>query len=430
MEIPERDLPPIADGRADPLGASIVDLAPDPAAWDAFVARSDPGSYLQTTAWAEVKRPNGWAALRFMGTTLPGRAAHPSGERPSSERPSSEAAPAGACPEPDGLALDIEDLALVDHLEEERSVPETEFGAQLLVRRPRLFPWAFAYAPRGPVLGRWDLPTLEAFTAAVRTALAAHPQAVSHVRIEPEIELDGPADQDGSFRRGLRHCGWRPGTPIQTTRTRRIDLGAPEEALWGDLRKKWRQYVSKARKSGVRVVDASEERLPEFYSIYQDTAKRAGFVIRTYDSYLETWRAFSKLGMARLLFAEDASGTGLATLFVLRVGDRVIEPWGGMTQAGADSRANYLLKWEAIRTSRELGARSYDMWGLSHEGIEYFKGGFGGREIAFVGAWDLVLDPAGRLAFDSAQSALDRVGRWRQGVRGNHARDARAEPGA
>ena len=85
--------------------------------------------------------------------------------------------------------------------------------------------------------------------------------------------------------------------------------------------------------------------------------------------------------MARLLMAEGPDGVGLATLFLLRVGDRVIEPYGGMTEAGAECRANYLLKWEAIRTSREQGATSYDMWGLSHEGIEHFKTGFGGREI-------------------------------------------------
>ena len=51
-----------------PIRPSIVDLAPDAAGWDAFVARSNPGSYLQTTAWAEVKAPNGWRPLRFIGT--------------------------------------------------------------------------------------------------------------------------------------------------------------------------------------------------------------------------------------------------------------------------------------------------------------------------------------------------------------------------
>ena len=188
--------------------------------------------------------------------------------------------------------------------------------------------------------------------------------------------------------------------------------------MWSDLRKKWRQYVNKARKAEVRVVDATLDRLPEFYSIYQETARRAGFVVRTYESYLAVWQAFARLGMARLLMAESADGVGLATLFLLRVGDRVIEPYGGMTAAGAESRANYLLKWEAINTSRERGAVSYDMWGLSHEGIEHFKTGFGGREIDYVGAWDLVLNPLGRLAFDGGQSMQDRIGRWKHGVRG------------
>jgi lipid II:glycine glycyltransferase (peptidoglycan interpeptide bridge formation enzyme) len=205
-------------------------------------------------------------------------------------------------------------------------------------------------------------------------------------------------------------------TPIQPPRTRQVDLRPDEAALWGDLRKKWRQYVNKARKSEVRVVDAPVERLPEFYSIYRETAKRAGFVIRTYESYLGVWQAFARLGMARLLMAEGPDGKGLATLFLLRVGDRVIEPYGGMTGAGADLRANYLLKWEAMRTSREQGATSYDMWGISHGGIEQFKTGFGGREIKYVGAWDLVLDPAGRLAYDTAQVFQDRIGAWRHGI--------------
>ena len=59
------------------LQASMVDLAPSTVAWDAFVSRSNPGSYLQTSAWAEVKAPNGWTPLRFMGSTIaaPGSAA-------------------------------------------------------------------------------------------------------------------------------------------------------------------------------------------------------------------------------------------------------------------------------------------------------------------------------------------------------------------
>ena len=382
-----------------PRRSPVVDMAPDTSTWDAFVGRCNPGSYLQTSAWAEVKSPNGWKPMWLMGSTMlasnSGAAAIASGPAPA---------------EPG-------EIGPADEHDAERSGAKCAFGVQLLVRKPRLFPWAFAYAPRGPVFECWNPVTTDAFTSALRGAVAAGPARISHVRIEPEIELGGPADVDGELRHALRRCGWRPGTPIQPPRTRQVDLRADESALWGDLRKKWRQYVNKARKSEVRVVDATVDRLPEFYSIYRETARRAGFVIRTYESYLGVWRAFERLGMARLLMAEGPDGVGMATLFLLRVGDRVVEPYGGMTPAGADSRANYLLKWEAMRTSREQGAASYDMWGISHEGIEHFKAGFGGREIKYVGAWDLVLDPAGRLAFDGAQTVQDRIGAWRHGIR-------------
>jgi lipid II:glycine glycyltransferase (peptidoglycan interpeptide bridge formation enzyme) len=97
-----------------------------------------------------------------------------------------------------------------------------------------------------------------------------------------------------------------------------------------------------------------------------------------------------------------------------------------MTQVGADSRANYLLKWEAIRTSREQGATSYDLWGLATGGIAHFKTGFGGREVRYIGAWDLTLDPVGRAIYESAVRARVRWARWRHGIRGSSSASAYA----
>jgi lipid II:glycine glycyltransferase (peptidoglycan interpeptide bridge formation enzyme) len=89
-----------------------------------------------------------------------------------------------------------------------------------------------------------------------------------------------------------------------------------------------------------------------------------------------------------------------------------------MTQAGADTRANYLLKWEAIRSSRAAGATTYDLWGLATGGIAHFKTGFGGREVRYIGAWDLVLDRLGRSVYGAATNARTRWARFRHGLPG------------
>ena len=327
-------------------------------AWDAFVQASDPGSYLQLGAWADVKRRNGWTARQVLA-----------------------AAPGGP------------------------------IGAQILIRQPRPMPWAFAYAPRGPITANWRPDAIRPFTVAARDVLRQAGR-ISHLRIDPEVEIDGPFDRDGSLREALRVAGWHPSPAIQPSSTRLIDLRADEDALWSDLRKKWRQYVNRARTLGVTIEDADESALGDFYRIYADTATRAGFRIRTEATYRDIWAAFAPLGLVRLLVARLPDGQPAATLFLHACGNRVVEAYGGMTAAGAESRANYLIKWEAIRSSRERGARVYDLWGLPNRGIEHFKAGFGGREVRYIGAWDLVLDGFGRAAFRLAQQLRDfRVGR-------------------
>ncbi|HYH91794.1 MAG TPA: peptidoglycan bridge formation glycyltransferase FemA/FemB family protein [Candidatus Saccharimonadales bacterium] len=334
-----------------------------PAGWDDFVEASEPGSYLQLSGWAAVKAVNGWTASRL----------HADG-------------------------------------------PDGPIGAQILVRRPRPLPWGFGYAPRGPVTAAWTPAAIEAFTEGIRRDLREGAGRVSHVRIDPEIEQDGPHDPDGLLRRALASAGWRPATPIQPSSTRAIDLAPDEEALWGDLRKKWRQYVNKARTAGIVVVEAEGDRLGEFYRIYRETADRAGFLIRAESAYRDIWEAYRPAGRSRLLFAQTAEGEPVATLFLVRAGPRVVEPYGGMTALGGESRANYLLKWEAIRTSREQGATSYDLWGLATGGIAHFKTGFGGREIRYIGAWDLVLDPLGRAVYEAAVRGRTWLARRRHGL--------------
>ena len=188
---------------------------------------------------------------------------------------------------------------------------------------------------------------------------------------------------------------------MQPPRTRIVDLAPAEDELRAALKKKHRQYVAKAERSGVTVerldgtADAATATaaLDDFYRIYTHTAERAGFVARARHYYERVWELFAPSGHASLSFA-TLDGERLATLFHFTLGDRAAEAYGGMTDAGANSRANYLLKWDAIIGFKREGFASYDLWGLATGGIAQFKEGFGGRQVDYVGARDLPLKPA------------------------------------
>jgi lipid II:glycine glycyltransferase (peptidoglycan interpeptide bridge formation enzyme) len=324
--------------------------------WDARVRAHPRATYLQTTAWAAVKAPNGWQSRLVLA----------------------EGGPATA------------DLAATP-------------GAQLLVRPLPVLPWSLGYAPRGPLVEPWTPEAAERWTARLRAGIGL--DGIGLVRMDPELEV-GEAE---AVLSRLRSLGWRRARDAQPHATRIVDLRGDEAALWSGVRKKWRQYVNHARGAGVVVRDVDADSEPatweRFGAIMRETSLRAGIPVRALSAYRDLWAAFRPTGEAQLLFAEDASGATLAALLLIRCGRRVTEPYGGMTEAAADLRANYLLKWEAIRRSREAGAEEYDLWGLPTAGIAHFKEGFGGREAVYVGAWDLDLDRMGALAIRTAEAS-------------------------
>jgi len=347
-----------------PTAPSAHTLASDDAAWDTFIAGSAAPSYLQATAWAAVKRPNGWRPVRIVSA----------GDEP--------------------------------------------VGAQLLLRRPRGLPKAFAYAARGPIARTpLDTAAIARFTESIRSEAPRH--GIGHVRIDPEAE-----DPEGTLGAALRESGWQPAPLIQPPTSRVLDIAAPEEDVWQGIHRKWRQSITKAGRDGTTVVAGGEERLAEFHRIHAISARRAGIPFRAERTYRDLWSAFAPVGHAHLYFAESPDGETLATIFLVGWGDRIVDLYGGMTDAGAKRRANYLIKWEAIKRAREAGYAIYDLWGLPSPAIAQFKEGWGGRELAYVGAWDLVLDRIGRALFEAAVELRSRLLALRRGGDGRPARDA------
>ncbi len=267
-------------------------------------------------------------------------------------------------------------------------------AGQLLFWRLPLWGQRLAYLPRGP-LG------LRAEAAAFLRAAA--PFARAHgalcLRIEPTWTSDPPP------------APWRPAPDhIQLARTSTVDLSRSEEELWAALRSKTRQYVRKAETRGVRVMpDAAGTFLPDVQRIYQATAARAGFALHTPEYYQRIHAAF---GPHTRLSCAVVDGRPEAFLWVVQGGGVAIELYGGATDRGAETKANYALKWQAIVQARRDGCAVYDLNGRLHAGIEQFKGGFGGTETDYIGTYDRPLRPAQYAAWRTAWPLAKRLAQW------------------
>jgi lipid II:glycine glycyltransferase (peptidoglycan interpeptide bridge formation enzyme) len=334
-------------------------------AWNAFAAASSAPSFLQATPWAVVKRPNGWRSARIVA-----------------------------------------------------DAPGGPVGAQVLVRHPRPLPKGFGYAARGPLAaGSLDAAALGAFTDASRRAAAG--LGIAHLRIDPELE-----DDDGSLAAALRDLGWRPAPEIQPQSTRIIDLTRTEDELLADLRKKTRQSLHKAQADGSRVVSAGADRLPDFHRTLAGTMDRVGLPFRTVGFFRDLWNAYAPSGQAMLLLAETPEGEVTSGTLLVGWGPRIIALYGGTTEEGRKRNSKYLVNWEAFKRAKAAGYAVYDLWGLPNEGIAYFKAGWGGREVRYVGSWDLIIDPLGARLFEAAVRARATIGRLRRlgrGGSGGHA---------
>ena len=228
--------------------------AADPAAWDAFVERAIRGTYLQLDAWAAVKAVNGWAA------------------------PARDGPDRGRC--------------------------GTTDGAQVLAAPAAAVPWA-SRTPRAARSAAGGRPGDDRGASPTRSgASCARAGRVSQVRIDPEIERDGPLDPDGALRGALATRRLAPGAADPAGR----DPGHRPACGRGGPVGRPAQEVAPVREQGPlgRRHGRGRRRATGSASSTRSTARRrdrAGFLIRTEAAYRDVWDAFRPTGRARLLFA-------------------------------------------------------------------------------------------------------------------------------
>ena len=322
----------------------------DADAWQAHLAATSSGDFLHDWAWADVAAFDGQPQRRY---------------------------------------LLEEDGALV--------------GIAATQARPLLRGREFWYVPHGPVLDYTDARAgerLRAMCIGLRNAATQH--GAIAVKLEPRLASDDPPRTtfDG---RGLRH---RPET-LQVGHTRIVEL-ADDETLLASFDKDTRYGVRRADREGVEVAvveDATDQRaIDDLHRLVGETQQRAGFPMPPLERYRIAWRSLAGAGRAAILEARR-EGELLASGMVVIEGDRSFYLFSGSRreERGEPKRyASYALQWQMMRLARNRGVRVHDLWGIAPpgsgddhpwHGVGLFKKGFGGREVAWAGSWDLVVDP-------------------------------------
>lgn len=248
-------------------------------------------------------------------------------------------------------------------------------AAQLLVRRLPLPFRAFAYVPRGP-LGD------EAFRVEFLDKLAVLAKRDHHavtLSIEPDLcESELP-------------LGWVHSTNhILSAETILLDVTKSESELLANMAKKTRQYI---RKSGadVKIKQVKQrEELEACIAIYRQTAARAGFNLHADQYYFDVLLQMQDYSPVFVAYENEEP---VSFLWLAISAETAYELYGGMNDRGQELRANYALKWHAIKKVKEWGLSKYDFGGLVAGGVSNFKQGWSEEVTIFAGTYDKPLSP-------------------------------------
>jgi lipid II:glycine glycyltransferase (peptidoglycan interpeptide bridge formation enzyme) len=169
------------------------------------------------------------------------------------------------------------------------------------------------------------------------------------------------------------------------------------------------------------VEEGSAADLPAWYELYRETAQRDRITLHDFDYYrrqfdLAQEGAGGSAGPVLKLLLARHEGDLLAGIIVAIHGLGATYLYGASSDAKRNLMPAYALQWEAIRLSRRLGCRTYDLFGIPPSpdpghpmhGLYRFKTGFGGRLVHRPGCWDFPYRRAGYAAYALAE----RVRSW------------------
>lgn len=247
--------------------------------------------------------------------------------------------------------------------------------------------------PGGPLIDWNKKPVREAAVKRMREIAKA--ENCSFVRIRPQL-IENP-DND----RILTTLGFiNAPMHLHAELTHQLDLGKSEDQLLSEMRKATRYEIKQAQKLGIRIETSNKvEDMEDFYKMQLDTARRQKFIPFGRDFLLKQFEVFNKENQV-ILFTAWYGEVKLAQAFVIFYGREADYHYGVSTEEARKYPGAYLIQWEAIKEAKKRGLDRYNFWGVAPEGakdhrfsgVSLFKRGFGGFDVAYCHARDLIIN--------------------------------------
>jgi lipid II:glycine glycyltransferase (peptidoglycan interpeptide bridge formation enzyme) len=317
----------------------------DRATWDAFVASSTHGHFMQSYAWGEMQQSAGWRPHYVAMSGGDGRL------------------------RATGLLLS-------------RSLPLTG---------KRLF-----YCPRGPVLADLNpdaaVEVASALKAYVRANggafLRADPYLVEDERLDRELRDAGlqKVPRDWSYWNAPRFVFW-------------LDLDRPEEVIFKAMASGCQRDIKAGYKKRVEFAVGTAADLGDFHRLMVSMSATKGIAVHDEDYYRRLYEVMNrscKLELFLARFENQVVSVGMS----LKLGSRAWLLYAASDRAHSKLGVNRNVQWEMIKWARDAGCLRYDFRGTATGdppnpadpgfGVYTFKKSFGPEFVRLAGYYDLV----------------------------------------
>ena len=250
---------------------------------------------------------------------------------------------------------------------------------------------AFLLCPHGPVLSPTEGDAELLRLIARECTRIARAEECDFIRFCPLVK------DTAESRTLYRDLGFRP-APIHMhpELSWMLDVTKSEDDLLRDMRKTTRYLVKKMEKEGVEIsMSTNPDDIEKFWPVYQSTVERQQFTPFKKLDLRKEFELFAKENNAAFFFG-SYRGELIAAAIIIFYNGQAFYHHSGSIQKSKDINASYLLQWHVIREAKRRGCTLYNFWGISPTdrpehpwaGLSLFKKGFGGFAEEYLHAQD------------------------------------------